>query len=595
MTLFQKLRILLTRRDKVILALLIPATFCISLLEIAFLSVTMLFITFITNFSSISTNKYYIYANKYLSSPLTPANALLVFGFLLIFFYLLRCGATFYYTYYLSKFSQTRYHSIAFRFFQNYFSFNFRQFTSKNSANIHKLIFHDAQQTTNIMSAGLFLFSEVFTVFLIYTSLVYINWKMTLILTFLLTAKVTFLLKTFSIKLKKEGLKVSILAREIQKIFRESFGNFKIIKLLSNEQGLLNRFSKANYQLVRANTINTTLQNTPRLFLETMGFILLVGAVMYVVYRIDTPEYVIPILSMYALAFYRFMPSVTRIMNFYNQIIFAKSSIDTSNPLFYQTEKLGNEKITFDDCVTLKNVTFSYDEKNHVIKNITLSIPKNKKVALIGESGAGKSTLADIIMGLYIPKEGYILVGETKLNLKNIKSWRNKIGYIPQSIYLFDGSIAENIVFGREHNEQKIITALKKANLYNFLNTQDGVNTRVGEEGIRLSGGQKQRVAIARALYSDPEILVLDEATSSLDNETEIKIMNEIYENNKDKTLLVIAHRLTTIQRCDIIYKVEKGSIMHIKNSNLFKTSFAIQNNNNNIYCNIQEKIKGNL
>ena len=570
MTLFQKLRILLTPRDKVILAMLIPATFFISLLEIAFLSATMLFITFITNFSSIATNKYYIYANSRISTPLTPSSALLAFGSLLIVFFLLRCGAAFYYTYYLSKFSQTRYHSIAFRFFQNYFSFNFRQFTSKNSANIHKLIFHDAAQMTTIMSCTLFLFSEIFTVLLIYTSLVVINWKMTIILTLLLTAKVTFLLKTFSIKLKREGKKVSFLSREIQKIFRESFGNFKIIKLLSNEQGLLNRFSKANYQLVRANTINTTLQNTPRLFLETMGFILLVGAVMYVVYRIDTPEYVIPILSMYALAFYRFMPSVTRIMNFYNQIIFAKSSIDTSNPLFYQTEILGNEQVIFDDYVTLTNVTFSYDEKNHVIKNITLTIPKNKKVALIGESGAGKSTLADIIMGLYIPEEGYLSVGKTKLTLNNIKSWRGKIGYIPQSIYLFDGTIAENIVFGREHNEQKIIKALQKANLYNFLNTQDGINTKVGEEGIRLSGGQRQRVAIARALYSDPEILVLDEATSSLDNETETKIMDEIYENNKDKTLLIIAHRLTTIQRCDIIYKVEEGDVTLVNPQSLF-------------------------
>jgi ATP-binding cassette, subfamily B, bacterial PglK len=569
-TLFQKLRILLTRRDKIILALLIPTTFLVSLLEIAFLSATMLFITFITNFGSIATNKYYIYANKYLSSPLTPSNALLVFGSLLIIFYLLRCGATFYYTYYLSKFSQTRYHSIAFRFFQNYFSFNYREFTAKNSATINKLIFHDAQQTTNIIAAGLFLFSEVFTVFLIYASLIVINWKMTLILTFLLAAKVTFLLKTFSVRLKKEGLKVSLLSQEIGKVFRESFGNFKIIKLLSNESGLLSRFSSANYQLVRANTINTTLQNTPRLFLETMGFILLVGAVMYVVYRVDTPEYVIPILAMYALAFYRFMPSVTRIMNFYNQIIFAKSSIDKSNPLFYKTEKLGNEHVTFNNSATLKNVTFSYDEKNNVIKNITLSIPKDKKIALIGESGAGKSTLADIIMGLYTPDKGGVYIDNEKITFKNIKSWRNKIGYIPQSIYLFDGTIAENIVFGRKYDKEKIIAVLKKANLNSFLQTQDGIYTKVGEEGIRLSGGQRQRVAIARALYSDPEILVLDEATSSLDNETETKIMDEIYESNKNKTLLVIAHRLTTIQRCDIIYKVEEGDVTLVDHKTIF-------------------------
>ncbi len=387
---------------------------------------------------------------------------------------------------------------------------------------------------------------------------------MTLVLTALLTVKVTLLLKTFSIRLKKEGAKVSFLQQEIGKIFRESFGNFKIIKLLSNEQGLLARFSHANFQLVRANTINTTLQNTPRLLLETMGFIVLVSAVIYVVYRVETPQYVIPILSMYALAFYRFMPSITRIMNYYNQIIFAKSSIDKSNPLFYQTEKLGNETVAFNGMLELKNVTFSYDEKNYVLRNVSLSIPKNKTIALVGESGAGKSTLADILMGLYIPKDGTVSVDGKRLTMDNIKNWRGKVGYIPQQIYLFDGTIAENIVFGRHYNEFKVIEVLKKANLYAFLNTQNGIHTKVGEDGIRLSGGQRQRVAIARALYSDPEILVLDEATSSLDTKTEAKIMDEIYESNKDKTIIIIAHRLSTIQKCDLIYKIENRQVLEI-------------------------------
>jgi ATP-binding cassette, subfamily B, bacterial PglK len=568
MNLFQKLRILLTKRDKIILLLLIPTTFLISLLEIVFLTSTMFFITVITNFKEIHINKHYINLNKLFLSNfsinITPSSALILLGTLLIIFYLFRCAISFYYTYYLSKFSQTRYHAIAFRFFQNYFSFNFQQFTSKNSSTINKLIFHDATQMTAIISASLFLFSEVFTIFLIYISLIYINWKMTIILTMLLLAKITFLLKTFSARLKKEGGKVCQFTIEIQKIFRESFGNFKIIKLLSNEQGLLSRFNKANYQLVRANTINTTLQNTPRLFLETMGFILLIGAVMYVVHKISTPEYIIPILSMYALAFYRFMPSVTKILNFYNQITFAKSTIDKSNPLFYQTEKLGSENVSFKQKIIIENLTFSYDENNHVIKNISLTIHKNKKVGFIGESGAGKSTLADIIMGLYIPKQGAIFIDDKKLSLENIKSWRYKIGYIPQQIYLFDGTVAENIVFGRKYDEFQIINVLKKANLYRFLQTQNGIHTKVGEEGIRLSGGQRQRVAIARALYSNPEILVLDEATSSLDNKTEIKIMDEIYETNKNKTLIVIAHRLSTIQKCDVVYKIETGSIQKI-------------------------------
>ena len=564
MTLIQKLRILLSRRDKFILFMLLPVTFLISILEVVFLSLTMIFITMITNFDSIGTHKYYLTLNKYSPTPFSVSQALILFGSALIVFYLFRCGTTFYYTYYLSKFSQTRYHAIAFRFFQNYFSFNFKQFTAKNSATISKLIFYDALQMTTIISAALFLFSEVFTVFLIYTSLVYINWKMTIILTGLLSAKITLLLKTFSTKLKKEGEKSCELQKEIGKIFRESFGNFKIIKLLSNQESLITRFNSANYQIARSNTINATLQNTPRLFLETMGFILLVGSIIYVVYRIDTPQYVIPILSMYALAFYRFMPSVTRIMNFYNQIIYAKSTIDKSNPLFYQTEQLGNDNISFHHSISLDSVTFSHNEKNQVIKNISLTIHKNKRIAFVGESGAGKSTLADIIMGLYIPETGSIHIDDIKLTTHNLKSWRKQIGYIPQDIYLFDGTIAENIVFGRKYDDQKIIAVLKQAQLYDYLLSQNGIHTHVGEEGLRLSGGQKQRAAIARALYSDPKILVLDEATSSLDNETESQIMDEIYANNKDKTLIIIAHRLSTIQKCDSIYKIENGLLTKI-------------------------------
>jgi ABC-type multidrug transport system fused ATPase/permease subunit len=180
----------------------------------------------------------------------------------------------------------------------------------------------------------------------------------------------------------------------------------------------------------------------------------------------------------------------------------------------------------------------------------------------VGPSGAGKSTLADIIMGILHLSDGQILIDGQKLTYNNLRDWRSKIGYIPQQIYLFDGTVAENVVFGREYDEQKLVYALKKSNIYDFLMAQDGLKSRVGEAGIKLSGGQKQRIAIARALYGDPEILVLDEATSALDSKTEDLIMNEIYKINEDKTLIVIAHRLTTIEKCDIVYKVVDGKIL---------------------------------
>ncbi|EAK3420782.1 ATP-binding cassette domain-containing protein, partial [Campylobacter coli] len=174
----------------------------------------------------------------------------------------------------------------------------------------------------------------------------------------------------------------------------------------------------------------------------------------------------------------------------------------------------------------------------------------------------GKSTLVDIIIGLLSPREGRVLVDKNELNMKNVKNYRQKIGYIPQNIYLFNDSIAKNISFGDEVDEEKLQRVIKQANLEHFVkNLPQGVQTKVGDGGSNLSGGQKQRIAIARALYLDPEILVLDEATSALDTESEARIMDEIYKISKDKTMIIIAHRLSTITRCDSIYRLEHGKL----------------------------------
>jgi ABC-type multidrug transport system fused ATPase/permease subunit len=196
------------------------------------------------------------------------------------------------------------------------------------------------------------------------------------------------------------------------------------------------------------------------------------------------------------------------------------------------------------------------------LENISLTIHKGDKIAFIGESGSGKSTLIDLIIGLYRPKSGTISVDGTRLDESNIKAWRSKIGYIPQSIYLFDGTVAQNVAFGKAIDDVQIKESLRQANILEFLeNHHQGIHTAVGEGGIKLSGGQRQRIAIARALYGSPEILVLDEATSALDTDTEAKIMEEIYKISENKTLIVIAHRLSTIDGCQKVYLLSKGKI----------------------------------
>jgi ABC-type multidrug transport system fused ATPase/permease subunit len=481
----------------------------------------------------------------------------------------LRLLITLTYQYGLQRFLETRKQALTFKLFQNYLSYNYQEFAQKNPAAINKLIFIDTTALALVISSGQILFSETFTVTLIYISLLVINWKMTLVLSVILFTKVTFLLSIFSKRLGVAGNKMALYSKQISKLFNESFRNFKLVKLFGREPHILDRFTKESGHLIRTNILRNILLETPRLLLETVGFTILIGTVMYVVYSVATPEHIIPILAVYALAFYRFMPSTSRIMNSYNQIVFTKGTIEISENILHRSEILGDQEINFTNLFEIKNLTFAYKDQKNVLTNISMTIKKQERIAFIGESGAGKSTLADIIMGFYLPKQGDIYIDGKKLTLENIRSWRKKIGYIPQQIYLFDGTVADNITMGRKIDEQKIISTLKKANIYNFLSTKNGLNTTVGEGGILLSGGQMQRIAIARALYSDPEILVLDEATSALDNQTENKIMEEIYNFHSDKTLVVVAHRLSTVLRCEKIYKIENQSIKAIERQEL--------------------------
>lgn len=215
--------------------------------------------------------------------------------------------------------------------------------------------------------------------------------------------------------------------------------------------------------------------------------------------------------------------------------------------------------------ISINNLNFLYEKDKKILNNVSLEISKGSSIAFIGESGSGKSTLVDVIIGLH-DLDDNLYIDDYPLNLKNLQSWREKIGYIPQNINLFEGTVAENVAFSKYYDEIRVKKALEQAKLLEFLEKEhNGIDTLAGDSGIKLSGGQRQRVAIARALYTDPEILVLDEATSALDTNTEADIMKEIYEISKGKTLIIIAHRLSTIKKCDKVYEIKNGFIFERK------------------------------
>ena len=558
----KKLLAITTRQEKKNFIILIFMSIFLSIIETVGISAIMPFITLASDPSKIVSNKYSKMVYDFFEFS-TATNFMIFFGLFLIGFYIFRATYSMLYNYILNKFAFGRFHAFAFRLFKNYTNLPYKRFVKRNSAELIKTIVNEASNLSFYMQSLLLIFSEFFTVVLLYALLLLMDWRMTLVLTILLGAKVLFLLFFLKKRIEKEGLKRSIMQSKFYKILNETFGNFKIIKLIQNEEKLYSEFSNISYGYARANIVSNTLSQLPRLSLETIGFSVLIGIVVYVLFQYNDANFVLPIISMYALALYRILPALNRILSNYNTILFLSNSLDiVYSDLSYTPQIEGKDFIDFKNKIELTNVSFEYNKNKKVLENINIIINKGDKVAFVGESGSGKSTLVDLIIGLYKPLSGEIVIDDKKLTSDNVKSYRSKVGYIPQSIYLFDGTVGENVAFGYEYDKEKITEVLKKANIYDFLSSKEGIDTLVGDGGIQLSGGQKQRIGIARALYSDPEILVLDEATSALDNETEAKIMDEIYETSQDKTLLIIAHRLSTIERCDRKIMLSNGKII---------------------------------
>jgi ABC-type multidrug transport system fused ATPase/permease subunit len=557
---FTKLFSVLTRHDKKFLFILVLISIAISLIEMVGVGAILPFITIASDFSAIHTSPYIEPLYRFFRFH-SETDFVIASGIFLLFFYLLRFFLNLGYFYLLAKFSKGRYHLLAYRLFENYLGMSYRTFIDKSSADLSKAIINETQNMTNLISGLLLMLSEIFVVLFIYGAMLLINWKITLLISVILIANALLLILTVSRAIKNAGVSREEHQKKFFEIIQSTLGNFKMMKLTSHTESLLKRFEDASSGYAQANIRNETLAHFPRLFLEALGFGIVIFMVIYLIdkYQADISG-ALALISMFILGLYRLMPSANRILSGYNQILFYKSSLDIiHNDLMYDTETLENHPIVFEKAIELKHVSFEYDEAKPVLQDISLTILKGDKIAFVGESGSGKSTLVDLIIGLYRPKEGAVTIDGILLDERNIRAWRSKIGYIPQSITLFDGTVAQNVAFGRTVDPEKIRSVLKSANILDFLeSTHEGIDTRVGEGGIKLSGGQRQRIAIARALYDDPEILVLDEATSALDTDTEMRIMEEIYSISEHKTLIVIAHRLSTIEGCQKTYKLKR-------------------------------------
>ncbi|MDR3356514.1 MAG: ATP-binding cassette domain-containing protein [Spirochaetaceae bacterium] len=558
-----KLRILLLRKHKLRLIVLLFMTLLLSIIETFGISIIMPFISVASAPDMLDRGRYNA-VFRFLGFT-SKDDFIFYFGIGIIAFYILRAAYNVFYTYIQNRFALGTFRYLATNLYEKYLSLPYKVYVQKNQNEFYNGISH-AQNVSMILLCIMQICSDAITVLMLYSFMLVVNWQMTLLLTAILVVLIAVIIRIILKNSKKQGVKAAEGNYNIGRVQRESYNNFKFLRLKCTEDYYMRRFDDAAHTVSRAQTISTTLGAMPRNMLESIGFSLLVGAVLLILFRYGSAESIIPVIAMYALALYRILPSINKMLGNVNQAAYLQHSLDIVHEHFTQeTVHEGRTPVTFNHSISFNDVSFQYLTGPLVLRDISFKINKGDKLAVTGPSGSGKSTLIDLLIGIHNPSSGSILADGKELNDGNIRAWRKKIGYIPQSIYLFDDTVCENVVFGSDYDEKRLIRVLEMANIWDFLRQKDGLKTQVGDGGIQLSGGQKQRIGIARALYNDPDILVLDEATSALDNEIETKIMDEIYDVGKSKTLIVIAHRLTTVEKCARLICMENGVIKDIQ------------------------------
>lgn len=360
---------------------------------------------------------------------------------------------------------------------------------------------------------------------------------------------------------------------KIYQWMNQALGGIKEIKLLNRDENFIKYYESYFEKYVRVLRLNRLIGIMPKYIIEMVCMTGLLLAVIFKMFfgRKELVDFV-PQLAIFAVAAFRLLPSVGRINEHLSVVIYAMPSLDL---IYHDLKEIDNLEINdkvkdnnwkFTDKLEIREVTYCYPDGDvNIIENACFTIFRGKTVAFVGASGAGKSTMIDVILGLLPPQQGKVYADGIDI-YQNLLTWQKEIGYIPQTIYLSDDTIRNNVAFGIAKDdiiEESVKQALRKAQLSDFVDTlPEGLDTYVGDRGVRLSGGQRQRIGIARALYHNPEVLVLDEATSALDNDTEIAVMEAIESLQGEKTIIIIAHRLTTIKNADVIYEVCDGKVV---------------------------------
>ncbi|MDB0066475.1 ABC transporter ATP-binding protein/permease [Gammaproteobacteria bacterium] len=587
---------LLAKNEKSRLRLILLITFIVAFLDVAGIASIAPYMTLVADPAIIQdngfVNKIFFYLGYTDPSSSSEIKSFLIlmgtFVFLFMAFSMLMKASN---IYMLERFAQSCNFNISKKFVRDYLKQDYSWFLDKNSAAIGKNILSEVGAVVSgVLLPGLMLFTNASCVFIIIIGLFYFDASLATNV-FIPLLIIYLLFSLFAKKYLKNIGEDRVSANEERfKIIQSGFSSIKELKISNLEHTLINDYNDPALRFAKHTASQHIIGKLPRYFIEMVAFGGVLGLVIYLVSTNENFADSLPVLVLYAAAGYRLMPSLQQI---YAQLTTVRFSIPAIEGLYKELNQMVDSEddisqripkdFSFKKSIEAKNISYIYPSSDKdVISNVSLEIIKGSKVGFVGPTGSGKTTIIDIFLGLLSPSNGHILVDGNKLNFLEHANLRSIVGYVPQTIFLRDGTIAENIAFGLDKKNidyKKIDEVVEIAQISEHISKlPHGYNSQVGERGVKFSGGQRQRIGIARALYREPQILLLDEATSALDVLTEEKVIHKIMNSLKDVTIITIAHRLSTIRDCDEIFIMEDGRLIGngsyddlIDSNNLFK------------------------
>ena len=580
----KKINYVLDRKQKINLGILLIIIFIGAFVELLGVSAVMPLINVAMQPETIDEKWYFILISKY--TGITDANQMILFlAVLLIIIYILKniYVMAMYSLQYRFVFNNQQRLSV--RMMKSYMQQDYLFHVSKNVAEFQRNITSDVNGFFTVALNVLQFLAEFSVSAVLVIFLLIQDWVSTVAiaaLLFLFMGIFTVFFRKVLVKIGEESRQANVL---VTKWLFQAFSGIKEIKVANKESFFITNYDKNYKDCARVQRQQSILTYLPKPVMETVCIcsLMLAMIIKIAVMKSDIVSFVTT-LSVFAVAAFRMLPSFNKITGYISGMMFNKPAIDSVYRDLKEIERLMGQKtieqkdtvnITLNKSIQFNDVSFHYSGSDKwILKDANLEIQKNTSVALIGASGAGKTTAADLILGILEPQEGTVTIDGVDIK-KCMKSWHEEIGYIPQVIYLMDDTIRANVAFGipeSEIDDTRIEKALWEAQLDQFVQAlPDGLDTMIGDRGVKLSGGQRQRIGIARALYRNPNVLVLDEATSALDSDTEKEVMEAIDGLHGTRTLIVIAHRLSTIRKCDKIYEVGKGGFTERDKAEVFR------------------------